>query len=100
MSLEVKKMQDHLVALTAFIASPAHVGYLEAKKLEIESTKEEILRYIPDSPTNIALQLQAHGRLDLLEESISTFEVAARTLKQRIDETVERENQAGTTTKI
>lgn len=100
MSIEVQNMKEHLAALTVFLASPAHTGYVEARKFEIETTKEEILRTLPDSSTNISLVLQAHGRMDYLNEALTTFEDAARTLKKRIDEKVEEENNSGTTTKI
>lgn len=100
MSAEVEKMKAHLVALNLFVASPAHEGYVSAKMLEIETVENDILNTLPDSDLNISLLNQAHGRLDTLKESLSTFENAARELKARIDEKVEQENKSGTTPKI
>lgn len=100
MSPDVERMTKHLHALQDFMDGPAYVGFVAARKDEIVAVKNRILTFRPDSEVNIALQNQAHGELDCLDEMVETFENAVIALKARISETTERENTNDTTTKL
>jgi hypothetical protein len=100
MSAEIDKAKEHLVALRAFIESPAHMGYLAARDAEISNIERRILDMPPSTQENIALLLMAHGELDSQVEMKRTFGDALHTLEARIDEMVERENQAAANTKV
>ncbi len=99
MTEEIKRAEQHLAALDAFIASPAHAGYVVAKQAEIEDVKNRILMLPPTDPKNISLSLMAHGEWECLQEALTTFEDARVTLKKRIDDMVDRQNQDATNTK-
>lgn len=100
MSPETKEKQDHLDALRAFMTSSVHENFVKARTAELANVKDQILMLRPDCEANVALSLQKFGELDVLEEMITTFNDAALSLKARIDEMVERENQQGSTTKV
>jgi uncharacterized protein YneF (UPF0154 family) len=100
MSAEIDKAKEHLVALKAFIASPAHVGYLAARDEEISNIEKRILNTPPIDQRNIADLLMAHGELDSQTEMKQTFESARVQLEARIDEMVEQENQNASNTKV
>lgn len=97
---EVQTLKAHLESLEAFIASPAHVGYVAAREQEIVDLKQRILWTPPIDDGARSAQLMAFGELDSQQEMLKTFEDARQTLKARIDEAVERENQLATTTKV
>ena len=100
MTDEIKKLEEHLTTLEAFLASPAHVGYLLARDAEISDIEQRILSTPPISQDAIAVVLQAFGELDCQKEMKTTFSDARVTLKARIDEEIERDNQNATTTKV
>lgn len=100
MSPEVTKMTEHLNLLHMFIASDTHRNYVNARLAETAEVKKRILTLRPENQLNIALQLEAFGELDCLEEMTTTFEDAALALKDRISKTTDLENQSGTTTKV
>lgn len=100
MTDEIKKLEEHLLALDAFIVSPAHSGYLIARDLEISDIEQRILSTPPISQDAIAVALMAFGELDCQKEMKTTFTDARVTLKGRIDEEIERDNQNATTTKV
>jgi hypothetical protein len=100
MNDEIKRLEEHLAALDAFIASPAHAGYLLARDAEISELEQRILSTPPISQDTIAVVLQAFGELDCQKEMKTTFTEARVTLKGRIDEEIERDNQNATTTKV
>jgi hypothetical protein len=100
MSAEIDKAKEHLTALKAFIASPAHEGFVNAKTQEIGHVKARILMLPPINQENIVQQLMAHGEWDCLEEEVKTFESARVQLEARIDEMVEQENQNASNTKV
>lgn len=89
-------LQKHLESLEIFLQSPAHTGYKAARQEEIDSTKEAILLNDPfDRPTEIE-QFKMRGELRCLEGLLTTFEDARVTLKARIEQALERENQTRT----
>lgn len=100
MSEEVKKLEKHLAALEAFIASPAHTGYVAARQEEIDTIEQRILLTPPIDDGSRSVQLMAFGELDSQREMLKTFEDARLTLKARIDDAVERENEQATETKV
>lgn len=99
MSPVVQKLNTHLEALQVFMQSPVYSGFIEARQREIAEVELEILRTLPISPLDIANINSAHGQIDCLREMLTTFEDTVQNLKDLIDETVEGENNAGTTTK-
>jgi hypothetical protein len=100
MSAEVDKAKEHLVALRAFVESPAHMGYIAARDEEISNIEKRILNTPPRTREDIASLLMWHGELDSQTEMKRTFGDALHTLEARIDEMVERENQNATNTKV
>lgn len=100
MSAEVEKLQKHLEALEAFMASEAHIGYLSARDEEIRLIEQRILMTPPITEMDRAVVLLAHGELDSQTEMKKTFEDARTTLKKRIDDLVESENSGESETKI
>jgi hypothetical protein len=100
MSAEVEKLQKHLEALETFMASDAYVGYVSARDEEIRIIEQRILMTPPITEINRADVLLAHGELDCQKDMKQTFEDARGTLKARIDEMIERDNQTATETKV
>jgi hypothetical protein len=100
MSAEVEKLQKHLEALETFMSSDAYVGYLSARDEEIRIIEQRILMTPPITEINRADVLLAHGELDCQKDMKQTFEDARGTLKARIDEMIERDNQTATETKV
>lgn len=99
MSAEVEQKRKHLAALNAFIASPAHTGYVTATVLEIQHAKDAIVAIIPDNDKDFVELCQQKGELRLLESRLTMFEDARVSLERRIDEMVEEELQNATETK-
>lgn len=97
---KVQELQEHLKALEAFIASPAHTGYITARRQEVADIQQRILMMPPITEQQRSLQLMAFGELDSQEEMLKTFEDARLTLKARIDEEIERENEQAATAKV
>lgn len=100
MTSEVKRLQEHLDALEAFMASTAYAGYVAAREQEVSDIEQRILMTPPIEEGQRSIQLMAFGELDSQKEMVKTFEDARLTLKARIDEAVERENEQAATTKV
>jgi uncharacterized protein YneF (UPF0154 family) len=100
MTDEIKRLEEHLTALDAFIVSPAHAGYLLARDAEISDIEQRILSTPPISQDAIAVVLMAFGELDCQKEMKQTFEDARATLKARLDEAIDRDNESATTTRV
>jgi hypothetical protein len=99
MSQEVKEKQKHLEALEAFLTSPAHIGFVIAREHDIRTLKDAILMV---EPVNRELEIEGfklRGELRYAEQMIKTFEDARVSLKERIDEMVERELEERVNTK-
>ena len=97
---KVEELQQHLAALEAFIASPAHEGYVIARRQEINDIQQRILMTPPITEQQRSMALIAFGELDSQEEMVKTFEDARLTLKARIDKEIERENEQAATAKV
>ena len=85
-------LREHLVALEAFIASPAHAGYVEACKTELEIINESILIQEPNNPNDVIELLKLYGMRRAAQPLPDRFKVAYDDLKARIEQ-VERETQ-------
>lgn len=100
MSPETQRLQNHLDALTAFMESPAYVGYISASEEEVRLVEARILLTPPITDEQQALCLMAHGELDVKKENLKIFEVARVELKARVDKSIELDNQNATETKV
>lgn len=85
--------QKHLESLELFMVSIAYKGYLAARKKEIFELKEAILLNEPTDQKSQAEDFKMRGELKTLEQMLNVFEDARLTLKRRIEEMLERENQ-------
>ena len=93
MSQEIVDKKKHLVALEAFLASPAHIGFVLAREHDVRELKDALLMVEPiDRPSEIE-GFKLRGELRYAEQMVKTFEDARVSLKERIDEMVERELQ-------
>jgi len=99
MSQEVEEKRKHLAALEAFLASPAHIGYVISVEAEIQANKDAQVAITPDSISNFVELCQQKGELRCLESRLTMFEDARVNLERRIDEMVEVELQNATETK-
>ena len=100
MSIELNSLQDQLADVEVFMASRAYRGYCEARRREIQDVKNRILLLRPISQDMISQQLIAFGELDTLEEMVEIFEDTRTTLKARISEITNRENESASNTKV
>jgi hypothetical protein len=93
MSQDLKEKREHLEALETFIKSPAHIGYVTAISCEIREISDSILAITPDTLMDYAEEMQLRGELRCLKQSLTKFEDARVSLKDRIDEIAEAELQ-------
>lgn len=100
MSAELNQLNEHLGDLELFMASRAHVGFIAARRAEIQDIEGRILLLVPDTSISIALQNQARGELDYAKAMLTTFEEARELLKARISATTDRENNDASNTKV
>jgi hypothetical protein len=98
MSKEIEDKKKHLAALEEFISSPAHHGFLLARGHDITELKDAILVEPIDRESEIE-GFKLRGELRYAQQMIKTFEDARVSLKDRIDEMVERELQERVNTK-
>lgn len=87
------RLQQHLKAVEVFIAGIGYKGYVEGIELEIKQTEQAI---ILNEPIDRASEIEGYkmrGDLRTLEQKKTLFEDVRVTLKQRIEEMLERENQ-------
>lgn len=97
---ERQAKQRHLESLESFLGSPAHLGFVAARRSEIKSTEEAIVLLDPIERKDEIEGLKLRGELRLLIELVETFEDARVALKARIEELLERENQNAENTKV
>ena len=93
MSQSVEEKKKHLEALEKFIESPAHAGFVTARNRDIEMLKEAILTVEPIDRESEIEGFKLRGELRYAEQMVETFEDARVSLKERIDEMVERQLQ-------
>jgi hypothetical protein len=92
MTEELQRLQKHLEALEAFVASPAHDGYVAARAAEISLLESQIIEDDPiDRKTEIE-SFKQRGELRCLRQMITIFEDGLIDLKTRIEDELEREN--------
>lgn len=100
MSVELDKLREHLESLETFFKSSAHVGYVAAREEEVKNLEAAIVAMDPiDRATEIE-GFKLRGELRSQQGMISIFEDARVTLKDRIDQMAELENQNATETKV
>jgi hypothetical protein len=96
---DLAEKRKHLEALEEFLASPAHIGFVLAREHDIRILTDAILSVEPvDRETEIE-GFKLRGELRYAEQMVKTFEDARVSLKDRIDEMVERELQERVNTK-
>lgn len=96
---DVTEKKKHLEALEAFLASPAHIGFVAAREHDIRILKDAILAVEPVDRESEIEGFKLRGELRYAEQMVKTFEDARVSLKDRIDEMVERELQERVNTK-
>ncbi len=96
-SEELSEKRKHLAELEAFLLSPVHASYKQAREAEIVKTEQLILAVDPENRADEILLLKARGELACLKTLPTLFEVARDELKTRVDELVERDNATSTT---
>jgi hypothetical protein len=95
----LSEKQKHLEALEAFLDSPAHNGFVVARAHDIQLLKESILMVEPEDRASEIEGFKLRGELRYAEQMVKTFEDARVSLKDRIDEMVERELEERVNTK-
>lgn len=99
MSEELDAKKRHLESLEMFLKSPAHKGFVAAMNYDIAATRDAIIAVDPRNREDEIECFKLRGELRALEARVTMFEDARVTLKDRIDELVERDIQNATTTK-
>jgi hypothetical protein len=87
------RLQEHLKAVELFIDSIGHKGYVEGMELEIQQVKDAIILNEPIDKASEIEGYKMRGDLRTLEQKKTLFEDVRLTLKQRIEEMLERENK-------
>lgn len=100
MSFELDAARTHLESLETFLASRAHEGYVAARRAEIKILEDAIIAHEPVDRVSEIEGFKLRGELRSQTEMLSCFEDARDTLKDRINEMVEQENEIATTTKV
>lgn len=88
---EIAEKKAHLVALDAFIASPAHRAYKVGKQKEAGILASAILELDITTIEGVLLMLQQKGEYKAAQDAITQFETTRADLKQWIDEMVDAE---------
>lgn len=96
---DLSEKRKHLEALETFLASPAHIGFVAAREHDIRELKDAILMVEPEDRRSEIDGFKLRGELRYAEQMVKTFEDARVSLKDRIDEMVERELQERVNTK-
>ena len=99
MSEEIVAKKKHLEALESFLSSPAHKGFVSAREYDIGIIRESILMLEPVDRASEIEGFKLRGELRYAEQMVKTFEDARVSLKERIDEMVERELEERVNTK-
>lgn len=97
---ERKRAEEHLAALEAFMASCAYEYYLEAQRTAIETLEKQLIACAPSSIENFCMHWSLRGELTAQEQMLQIFEDGRRTLKARINEIIECENETASERKI
>lgn len=99
---ERQRKERHLVALSAFMDSEAYVGYRSAGVEDIKTTEESIVIVAEGASQDKDLFeiLRLAGELRNQRRTLETFEDARESLKSRIDEIVNLENEIASTRKV
>jgi hypothetical protein len=92
-SKEIEDKKKHLAALEEMLAGPVHIGFVIAREHDIRTLKDAILMNDPDDRRSEIEGFKLRGELRYAEQMVKTFEDARVSLKDRIDEMVERELQ-------
>lgn len=100
MSQEIEDKKKHLVALEVFLASPAHKGFVAAREHDVRMLEEAILTVEPEDRETEIEGFKLRGELRYAKQMVKTFEDARVSLKERIDEMVERELQERANIKV
>jgi len=100
MSQDIEDKKKHLVALEAFIASPAHAGFVTAREYDVKTLHDAILMVEPEDRKTEIEGFKLRGELRYAETMVKTFEDARVSLKARIDELVELELQERDSPKV
>jgi hypothetical protein len=107
-----QEKERHLAALETFLKTEAYIGYRAAREQELAEIGEAIISrtlsiggtkiddQIVPSPNDFCEILRLAGEYRSQQEMLETFENARTTLKQRIDEIVERENEVSDRKKV
>ena len=83
---ELMKLRKHRDALEAFIAGPAHAGYVSARQEELRLVERTILDIDPVRREDEIEQCKLRGEKRCLEGLIEVFLDALEELKDRIDD--------------
>lgn len=92
--------QEHLSELEGFLRGPVFRGWLAGLRQDIAFTEAQVLALDPITREDEIEILKLRGELRRMQSQITTFEDAASTLKDEINEMLESEAKSGTTTKI
>jgi hypothetical protein len=102
-SVELRQAkQRHLASLETFLASEAYSGFRAAQEADIKTTEESILMLMEavEDQKQIFESLRLVGELRCQRRQLEVFEDARVTLKHRIEEMLEYENQNADNTKV
>lgn len=97
---ERQAKQVHLAELEKFLSSVVHINYKKAIEVDISNTEQAIILNEPLTRSDEIENFKLRGELRCLHEMQEVFEDARISLKQRIEELLERENQNTTNTKV
>ena len=100
MSKELDDKKQHLESLETFLRSPAHKGFVASVKFDIGQTENAIVMNDPLTRADEIENFKLRGELRCLQQMLTTFEDARVTLKDRINEIVERELENATNQKV
>jgi hypothetical protein len=96
MSDRRENLEEHREALEAFMHGPAFVGYKAAVTAEISELERRIIDFIPVTREDEIESYMLRGELRRARETFTTFEDAARTLEDRINDALDLETKTGT----
>jgi hypothetical protein len=83
---ELIRKRKHRDALEAFLAGPAHAGYVVARRTELQAIEKQILEFDPVTREQEIEQFKLRGEKRCLEGMVEVFVGALEQLKDEIDE--------------
>ena len=95
MNPELVRMKAHEKALEEFLKGPVHVGYVTARKHELDLVKEAILDLDPADRAGEIEMYKLRGEMRLLENLIDNFPNALDDLKDQISDLEDEEADLG-----